>query len=714
MVEKVQTICRGCNNLCGLDVYVNRDKNRIIKIEGTRDHPVNQGGLCPKGFALRWMPEDPERLLYPLKRKGERGEGKWEEISLEEAVDILSSKMREIKEHYGAQAFCYWRGEGPGWESNWDYVQRLMNVYGSPNVASHGHICSAPRHLSNRSVYGIRGIPDYEHTELIILWGSNPAYNLLAAARRILDAKERGAKLVVIDTRFSPMAAHADLFVQPRPGTDGALALGIIQVLIAEDLYDREFVDMWSVGFEDLQNLAEGYPPERVEEITWVPSDLIREVARLYAASSPRACVVEGNGLDMHTNVVQMCRAISMIRALTGTLDKKGGEILSCPLTPYKRMELREMLPQEPGPISTHPLFYEIFYSTWPEVQQTLLTGQPYEIKGLFVQGGGLVTINANSPEVARLVKGLDFIAVHDIYLTATAEIADLVIPAACFLERTLKERYTHLWRPDAYTNLIAIQNKCVEPPGECIADKDLIVMLARKLGYEEFFPWKDSEELINEELSPMGLTFEDLKASGFHKVFPNNPADLVEKYEREGGFDTPSGKVEFYSRSFESHGYDPVPTYVEPAESPVSKREMTDKFPLIASAGLKLGVRTHTRYRTLKSLNVLDPFPIVELHPETAKKLGITEGEEVVVESQRGTMLRRARISETTDPRVVFLTHGWGQPYGYLKSSPINRSVNVLTDDEALDPECTAVGIRSFLCNVRKNTKEEEGGRQQ
>lgn len=711
MTQLVKTVCSGCNNFCGLDVTVDRGRNEIIKIEGTLDHPVNQGGLCPKGFALRKMPDDPERLLHPLKRKGERGEGKWDEICLDEAMDILSSKMKEIKEQYGAQAFCYWRGEGSGWESNWDYVQRFMNVYGSPNIASHGHICSAPRDLSNRSVYGIRGIPDYEHTDLIILWGSNPAYNLLAAVRRILDAKERGAKLVVIDTRFSPMAAHADLFVQPRPGTDGALALGIIQVLIAEDLYDKEFVDRWSIGFDDLHNLAEGYPPKRVEEITWVSSDLIREVARLYASSSPRACIVEGNGLDMHTNVVQMCRAISMIRALTGTLDKKGGEILSCPPPPYKDMHLREMLPQEPRPISTHPLFYELLFNTWPEVQHTLLTGQPYEIKGLFVQGGGLVTINANSPKVVGLVKGLDFLAVHDIYLTATAEIADLVIPAACFLEGTLLKQYKHLWRPDAYTNLIAIQNKCVEPPGECISDKDLIVMLARKLGYEEFFPWKDSEELINEELSPMGFTYEDLKRAGFHKVLLNNPDDLVEHYEKQGRFNTPSGKVEFYSRSFESYGYDSVPTYVEPAESPVSKKEMTDKFPLIASAGLKLGVRTHTRYQTLKSLNVLDPFPIVELHPETAKKLGIGEGEEVVVESQRGSILRKARITEATNPGVVFLTHGWGQPYGYLKSSPINKSVNILTDDEALDPECTAVGIRSFLCNVKKSNKEEGDG---
>jgi len=166
---------------------------------------------------------------------------------------------------------------------------------------------------------------------------------------------------------------------------------------------------------------------------------------------------------------------------------------------------------------------------------------------------------------------------------------------------------------------------------------------------------------------------------------------------------------VEFYSGLFESHGYDPVPTYVEPAESPVSKRELTGRFPLIASAGLKLGVRTHTRYRTLTSLNVLDPFPIVELHPETAKKLGITEDEEVVVESPRGSVLRKASISEVTDPRVVFLTHGWGQPYGYLKSSPINTSVNIITDNEALDPECTSVGIRSFLCNVRKCGNEEQ-----
>jgi len=697
MSEVVATICQMCDAGCAMDVHIKN--NKIIKVEGNRNYPTSLGGLCSKGLSGIQFEYDPKRLLHPLRRKGERGGGKWEEISLNDAMGLISRKLEEIKETDGPQALCYYRGAAPGWGTNYQYVRRFMNLFGSPNIASHSHICSVPRWLAKASVYGTRPVCDFEKTNFIIIWGFNPAETKPFSAKRIFDAKERGSKLVVIDPRFSPMASKADIFIQPRPGTDGALALSMMHIIIKEQLYDKDFVKNWTVGFDELKKMVEEYPPEKVQEITWVPVNTIKEVARLYATTKP-ACIHDGNGLDQHTNVVQTVRCLAILQAISGNLGIIGGELFSPELL-FGDILLQEKLPKEPGPIGKHPLFYNIWGLGWPEVQDTLFSGKPYPIKAMIVQGGCPVVINSDSDRTKEALRKLDFLVVHDIFMTATAELADIILPAATFLERTLLYKFRYIWRPDAYTNLIGLQNKAVEPPEECLSDQDFIFRLARKMNFGDYFPWKNIKESIDEELKPLKITYEELKKSVTGISVRFREEDLIRNYEK-GGFQTPSKKVELYSGTFKKFGYDPLPNYLEPAESPISKPNLAKDYPLVCNTGKKPAVWTHTQYRNLSLLNRVDPDPIVEIHPDKAKELDINHGDEVIVESLRGSIRLKAYLTEVTDPRVVFITHGWGQPYA--KGPIINR----LTDNSERCPISSATGNRSFLCRVRKVVKED------
>lgn len=705
MAQIVKTICQMGNHayeVVGLDVYV--EDGKIVKVKGMKNHPTNNGTLPPKAFAAPQLEYDPNRLMYPLKRVGERGEGKWERISWDEALDTIAAKLKEIKEKYGPEALGWHRGQGPGWESNFDYVARFMVTYGSPNFSSHGQLCHIPRGIGHFFTYGWLPIPDWENTRCMVLWGYNPAETSLPNhMRRIIKAKERGAKLIVIDPRFSKTASKADIWVQPRPGTDGALALGMINVIIKENLYDKEFVEQWTTGFEELAKMIEDYPPEKVAEITWVPAETIRGVARMYATRKP-AAMHEVNGLDQHTNVVQTARALAILRSITGNIDVPGSMVNQAENFLYRKtinLSLRDMshegvMRELSRSVSTHPLYFMIFYCVTPELITAIETGKPYPIRAMIVQGGDPLTSLANHNRTKEALKKLDFLAVHDIFMTHSAQIADIVLPAATFLERTLLVKYYFESAPKVDEAFYGLQNKVVEPPGECKSDMDFLSELGRRMGYEEQFPWKSVEECIDHELSPIGITVEDLRRNpeGISKKF--TPQELYRKYEKFCAL-LPTGKIELYSKIFEQMGYDPLPTYKEPMESPISRPDLAKDYPLICGASYKPGLYIHASYRTLPWLKERMPDPWVEIDPEKAKELGISEGDMVIVESPRGSIEVRAKLHEGIDPRVVELTHGWGQAYAH------GALDNLITPDVDTCPISGATGNRSFLCRVRK-----------
>jgi anaerobic selenocysteine-containing dehydrogenase len=569
----VHTSCQMCGVRCGMRVYLNARK--LVGVDGVPDHLVSRGGLCAKGLSLVEYEYDPLRLTKPLERKGERGEGKWGALSWDQALDIIASKLKQFRVEYGPESVVWHRGQAPGWGTNWDLVKRFMNVFGSPNVASHDQLCYTPRNIGHMYTYGLLPAPDYENAKLIVLWGINPVNTTLPSdGRAIIDAVQRGTKLVVVDPRFTTIASKADMFIQLRPGTDGALALGMLSYIIEEDLYDKKFVEKWGYRFNDFKTFVKKYTLDKVSEITWVPADNIREVANLYATIRP-AVLEPGNGLDQHTNVTQTARAIAVLQAITGNLDITGGHIFRSYL-PTRDLRLPAKLEEtlkHTSSISTHPLYYGAWGVSTPDLLDAIETNKPYPVKALIVQGSGILGVVSNQDKVRETLKKLDFIVVHDQYMTAAAGIADIVLPAATFLEYTSYTEYpeytpvgTEKGSPDVDTHVMALSNRVVEPLGECRSDPRFICELAQKLGYEEYFPWKSEEEIVDYELEPIGLTIDKLRKHPEGLLITSDRSKT--KYEKTG-FMTPTGKVEFYSETFEKLGYDPLPGFQEPAESP-------------------------------------------------------------------------------------------------------------------------------------------------
>ncbi len=685
----VDTICRMCGRYCPINVHV-RD-GKAVKIEGISGNFVTKGGVCGKGIAAIQLEYDPKRLKHPLKRVGERGSGEWERITWDEALDTIAAKLSEIKESDGAEALVWHRGAAI--QHIWGHVKRFMNVYGSPNTAGHSHLCHVPRHIAHAATYGGMPAGDYANAKLMILWGYNPIYSsILHYGRQVLDARERGAKLVVIDPLFTAIASKADHYLRPRPGSDGALALGMLNVIINERLHDKDFVERWTHGFDEISRLAQDYPPERAEEITWVPAEQIREVARLYASTKP-AVLDDGNGLDQHTNVVQTTRLIAILRAVTGNLGVRGGHLFR-PGSPLADATLKERLPGGVRSLTRNPLYTEVNGNiSTPHVVDALLTGEPYPVKAMIVQGSGAGVIASNSDKTLEAFRRLELLVVMDLFMTATARIADIVLPAATFLEQTSLVGCPPAGPPPTVdTSLVGLMNKAVEPIGECWSDHRFIFELAERLGYGEDFP--SPVEVFDMELAPLGLTVERLREHPGGYIIEHTPDQLYGTH-LEKGFNTPTGKVELHSSTLEKYGYDPVPRYDEPAESPHSTPQTAVDYPLVCGASLHLGLFTHTQYRTLPLLKEFYPEAFVMVHPETASGLGISDGDDVYVESPRDRIGVVARVTEEVDPRVVNVSWGWGQPYAS------GDRANLLTDDVERCPVSGSTGNRSFLCRV-------------
>ena len=700
-MEIINTLCRMCSWQCGMKVYL--EQGRIVGIKGEGKHPNSRGKLCAKGLSAMQLEYDPNRLTHPLKRVGERGAGEWEQITWDAALDIMKNKLEEIIDKFDAKSVAWHRGTASRWGSVWFFLKRFMNVLGSPNLATHDHICHTPRVLAHDYTYGGMPNPDYTRMRCGILWGSNPAStNVVMGMRLILDAKRNGAKLIVIDPIFTKTAAKADIHVQPRPGTDGALALGMLNIIIKGGLYDRKFVENWTVGFSELSKMIEEYTPKKVEVITGVAQDTIQRIAKIYATTKP-AVLEEGNGLDQHTNVVQTTRALAILRAITGNLGIPGGHIFPSPLglTDISlRGKIRDAYEKS---VSTHPLYYnepKIGLVSTPEIIDAILIGKPYPIKALIVQASAIGVIESNTNRVLDALRGIDFLVVHDIFMTAAAELADLVVPATTFLEQS---QLVTRPGPDMESTLLGMINKTVEPLGECWSDMKFILELAKRMGYQKEFAWKNEEEVFDDELSPLGLTVEKLRIHPGGVIFRFDPAEVYKKYEREG-FRTPTGKVELYSKTYEEMGYDPLPKYREPAESPYSSPDTFVKYPLICGTGLKPGVFTHTRYRTLAWLKELMPEPFVLVNPKDAEMFGIVDGDLTTVRSPRGNIKIRAHVCLSVHRGIVMISHGWGQPY-------VGGAItNLLTDDKHRCPISGATGNRSFLCNI---ISTERGGKQ-
>jgi len=678
----VKTICNMCSNHCGIAAHVKDGK--IVKVDGAQEHPFHN--LCVKPYAIPELVHSEERLTDPLRKS----KGKFQKITWDEAFAFLVKRLTSIREKHGPEAVVIYMGTptciGPKLKS---VVRRFADLYGTPNFTSAAYHCFLSRVMG--SVVTCGGFPNADlacaDTKCIVVWGKNAPESFASERDAIYSLTGNGAKLIVIDPKKTAFGKKADIFAQVRPGTDCALALGLLRVIITEELYDKKFVEDWTLGFKELSEYVQAFPPERVEEITWVPAETIINIARVYATTKP-ACIDLGISLEHCSNGFQTIRALTTLEAITGNLDIAGGNLILTGL-PYADFRVLDRVTQKITVGDDFPLFKNIVLEpSASSLTEVILSERPYPIKALLVVGGNPLTTWPNSNRVKKAFEKLDFLLVQDLVMTDTAQMAHMVLPGSSFLE---SEEMRDIYFSHEGIPLVAKSNKVIEPVGNAKEDWEIWAELGRRMGYQEFFPWQDSDELLMDLLRTTNVSLDQLK---------QNPGGLYyqerefEKYSKQG-FNTPSGKVEIFSEMLAEHGYDPIPTFHEPIASPVSRPDLAEKYPLVLVTGPRTKTYTHSQYRHLPSLKKLYPEPLVEMNPETARGLGIKEGDTVKVETLRGFVKAKAKLTEDIALKVVSLLHGWSNASG--------ANANCLTDNKAVDPVSGFPEYRAVLCCVTK-----------
>lgn len=543
--------CTICNQGC--DALVHVKDGAVKRVEGDTSSPVTKGTLCSKGLSSRHILYHPDRLLYPLKRAGARGDGKWSRITWDEAFGTIAERLRSIEARYGSESIVLATGTNRGWVR---YFSRFAAAYGKQTIGPGIAQCWYPRMIGQWLVLGSHPMesPHYEATRCMIVWGCNPTNTWPAKGVGMMEARSRGARLIVIDPMLSEAASRADLWLQLRPGTDAALALGMLHTVITEGLFDRAFVERWCMGFEDLERRVADYPPERVEAITWVPAAMIREAARLYASARP-ASITQCLSIDQNADTISTARSIAMLAAITGNVDVPGGNVISM-LTkhvPGRQGETSWLTEEDHDKRlggARYPLLSGAACPMAPSahnhaVWNAVLTGKPYPVKAIYCHGSNMLRSYANTPMVAGALARLDFLVVADLFPTETAQRADIVLPAASWMERdwVIQNEQSS---PDHFH----LQQKTVRR-GECRSDAEIMNELARRLGFgDRMFPTE--EAFFDYVLAPAGQTFKEFKEQGGLTI-----PMAFRKYEARG-FNTPSGKVESAVRG--SNASDSIP----------------------------------------------------------------------------------------------------------------------------------------------------------
>jgi len=787
--HSVRGYCALCTAHCATIATV--ENGRVTRLDPDHDHP-NGGVICIKGKAAPELVYHPDRLNYPLRRtrpKGDPDPG-WERVSWDEALDAIASRLLTIRERYGSRAVALAKGtpSGTSVEDARRWLDRFLNAFGSPNSISTTHVCNWHRDTGFSYTFGFNlPTPDLKHSRCFLLWGHNPSSTSLILAHDIVAARSQGMKIVAVDPRRVGIAGQADILLQVRPGTDGALALALIHCFVEEGWYDVGFVRQWTNGpfllrcdtgravteadlreggslnrylvwdelsdqrviydpvsgcferdgvrpalfgkkelrgkqgrailcepaFESLAELSSRYAPERSEGITWVSAERVWKAAEFLAHSRPVSMYM-WNGVGQHTNSTQTSRAIASLYALLGDIDQPGGNAVfpdvSVNAVDGKEFLSKEMVaerigraekplgpPAKPGTCAAYDIFTAI------------LEGRPYPVRGLLNFGSNTVMSTGDSRRARDAFCTLEFAVATELFMTPTAELCDYVLPATSFLEMAnlvVGFRY----RPKGKTHL-QYRPAVISPLAERRSDTWIIFELAKRVGLGDRF-WKGNVEAgYAYELSPSGVTLEQLKTSPGGITVPVTPryrkhAEINQKGELRG-FATSSRKVEFYSHTFAAHGFPPLPDYEEPAISPVSRPDLAAEYPLVLT-NAKFTTFIHSQQRALPRLRKASPEPTAEIHPETASNYGIKNKEWIIVESPRGSIRVRARVTEGILPGVVCCQHGWWQPCseldlpGYNPYTPEGANPSNLIGSDLADPISGSLPHRSYLCRVR------------
>lgn len=733
--EIKKTACQFCAALCGVLVHV--EDGRVTRIEGNKDHFLSHGFTCERpGIAPKWL-YHPDQLMHPLKRVGKRGEGKWQRVSWDDAMGEIGDKLLKLRQEYGPEMLGFFEGTYRG-NDYWPRG-RFATLFGNPhNIYAPGIICGINDMGINMAVTGdvTTWSTDVPNSNCVVLWGSNPAQSETRLWTHLIKArKQKDIKIIAVDPRRTKTTDIADIWLQLRPGTDTALAMAWLNVIINEELYDKEFVENWTTGFDKLKERVQEYPPQKAAQITGVPADKITEAARTYATNGP-ASMPYGVAIDqLGLNGTRTEHAKVIMRAICGYLGTFGGHFITRPggttnggrFVTEAELTMMDRLPMEarqkmlgfdvcrlvslkgwtvmseyiekvygvPAPVTVQIQAHTTML--W----RSILTGEPYPTKALICWGSNPMAWGGNTKLVYEAMKShnLELHVVQELFMTPTAQLADYVFPATSWMERDLCTNMMD------FASLLWAGEKAIEPLGERRDIYEFFRALALATGQDEYWPWRTTAEVSDYRLKPCGLTFRD--AVDRMIVFPDE-FDL-KPYERTG-FPTPSGKVELYSSILERLDYDPMPYYEEPPESPLRLPEVAKEYPLILNTGGNYRPMYHSEFMQWGiGAREKHPDPLMDIHPETAGNLGINDGDWAYIETRRGRIKQKARYNTGILPNVVNCQASWWFPEKAANEPELsgvwesNANVLTLDDPEFCDELSGGWCNRALLCKVYK-----------
>ncbi|MEM7135190.1 MAG: molybdopterin-dependent oxidoreductase [Myxococcota bacterium] len=715
-VETRRTLCATCDVSCNVVTEVK--KGRVVRVRSS-DNPIFRDNICMKGIVAPKAFAHPNRLMHPLKRVGERGSGQWEQVTWDEAMTDIAARLASIIERHGPEA---WAVSTSQWNTATDHGlgRRLMNHVGSPNWISGVALCAGNTAAINRMTYGWFPFADFPNTNCIVLLGHNPRRNSwVPVYNQIRRAQARGAKLIVLDPRRSSNAERADVWLPLRAGTDTAMLFGWLKVIFDEGLYDADFVERWTVGFDELRERVDEFPLDRVAQITGCDPEQIRKAARIYATHGP-AVIPWTPITDMQRNSTSAIRLQSILRAVCGYVDVPGGEALQGfhpQVIPESKIEAHEVLSEAQKAkqlgSETHPAFtyrgqaglLEHTKRVWgyeytnqvtgcfmanPSATFRAMAGEgAYPVKAFFSLGNNTLLSFANMPLILKGMLNQDLIVVHEQFMTPTAQLADYVLPGDSWLERP--------WLHDSFgwSSMVRPSQKSMEPPEECESTFSFWKRLASAMGRGDVIPWESLEDFYDYRLEPSGMGWKEFSES--YEIF-FGPLEF-RKYEKTG-FATPSGKVELKSSILEGLGFDPLPYFRDdPPPDP--------EFPLMMFTGVREDEFFQTGQRHVPELRSRKPEPNLFVSPATAKTHGIAEGDWVQVTNPTGSAAMQVLVKDAMPDGLVRIPHGWWKPemkqgLGHLSGALDHADAQLCPDDEAfLDREQGIPHLKGIPCRI-------------
>lgn len=653
-IQKIPTTCDICFWKCGAIAYL-RD-GKLWKIEGNPDDPLSQGRLCPRGTAGIGTVPDPDRLRSPLIRKGERGSEKWVEVTWGEALDYIAAKMKKIKVEHGPESMALF-SHGIGG----NFLKHMLKAYGSKNIAAPSFAqCRGPRDVGFELTFGdIVGSPeriDILNSKCLVLIGSHLGENMHnTQVQEFGHAIDKGLTTIVVDPRFSVAAGKAKHYLPIKPGTDTALLLAWMHVIVKEGLYDKEYVQKHGFGFEQFKAHVSQYSPEWAFPITGLEPEQIRESAREMAKNAPATIIHPGRHTTWYGNDTQRLRAVALLNGLLGSWGRKGGYYyqtkFDVPAYPYPEYPKPKRGTAD-NPNGKYP-FASSSLSTG--IRDATLTGNPYPIKGWMVYATNLMQSLPNRDETIKAIQNLDLLVVVDVVGSEIAGYADVVLPESVYLER-----FDDLNTPMYKEPFVALRQKVVDSPSDQKPNYWIAKKLGEKLGLKKYFPWNDIEDYLRTRVESAGLNYDELKKNGIAKGIKE---PINEEEGAEQVFYTPSEKIEFYSTQLAEAGFDPIPTFEAPDEAPAGY------FRLLYG---RAPVHTFSKTQSNRLLSEQMSENEIWVNANVAKKLGLNSGEYIKLKNQDGKISNKIKVkaTERIRPEVVYMVHGFGQRSKMIKST--------------------------------------------